>query len=74
MNCQKCGSQNIQVISETSGKIKKRGCLMSLFHITMVVLTLGLWIIIPIIIGGSKGKIKSRAKAICLNCSNSWYI
>jgi hypothetical protein len=74
MNCPNCGSQNIQMVSETSGKIKKRGCLMSMVHIFLTICTFGLWLIVPIIAGGSKGKIKSKTKAVCMGCGNQWYI
>ncbi len=46
MICKKCGSQNIQAIANTHGKIKKRGCLMTLVHIFLTIMTLGLWIIV----------------------------
>jgi hypothetical protein len=74
MTCKKCGNDNIQVISETSGKIKKRGLIITLVHIFLIVCTLGLWLIIPLLRGGSKGKIKSKTKAVCTGCGNSWYI
>lgn len=74
MNCKKCGSKNIQVTSDTSGKIKKRGCLMNLVHILLIILTFGLWLIIPLLTGGSKGKIKTNTKAVCMNCGYKWII
>lgn len=68
MVCKKCKSTNIQAVSNTYGNIKKRGCLMSLFHIFMTIFTLGLWIIIPLITGGSHGKIRTKTRFVCLNC------
>lgn len=74
MQCPKCGSQNFDIVSLTEGKIKKRGCLMSLFHILIALFTCGLWLLIPILSGGSKGKIKSRTVGVCKNCGNKFNI
>lgn len=66
--CKKCGSSRIQAVSITSGKIKKRGCLGTLFHIFMICITFGLWIIIPMLRSGSHGKIKTKVEFVCLDC------
>lgn len=68
MICPKCGSTNIQAVSNTQGKIKKRGCLMTLVHIALIVCTGGLWLIVPLLLSGSKGKIKTNIEFVCLNC------
>ncbi len=70
MVCKKCGSENIQAVANTQGKIKKRGCLMTLVHILLIICTCGLWIIIPLLRGGSKGKIKTTTDFVCLNCGS----
>lgn len=72
MKCPKCGIDNFEVISKTSGKIKRRGLLSILFHIIMMCMTAGLWIIIPLISGGSKGKIKTQTIFVCKNCGNEF--
>lgn len=66
--CKKCGSTRLQAVSVTKGKIKKRGCLAMCFHIFMIFITLGLWVIIPLLRGGSKGKIKTEIQFVCLDC------
>ena len=68
MVCKRCGSTNVQAVAITKGKIKRRGCLATLFHIFMTIITLGLWIIVPLIRGGSHGKIKTKTEFVCLNC------
>jgi hypothetical protein len=70
MVCQRCGSSNIQAVSNTYGKIKRRGCLMTCFHIFMTIITAGLWIIVPLIRGASKGKIRTKVEFVCLNCGS----
>lgn len=71
MNCPKCGSDKLQLTSSTKGKIKKRGIISTLFHLFMIFITLGLWIIVPIITSGSKGKIKTYILATCMDCGYS---
>jgi DNA-directed RNA polymerase subunit RPC12/RpoP len=68
MTCKHCGSENVQAVSNVKGKIKKRGCLMTCFHIFMAICTCGLWLIIPLLRGGSHGKIKTKTEFVCLNC------
>lgn len=70
MICKKCGSENVTV--QVVNEVKHRGCLMSLFHIIMTIFTLGLWIIIPILRGGTRSKTKSYA--VCHNCGNRWKV
>lgn len=68
MTCSRCGSSNVQAVPNTRGKIKRRGCLSVCFHVFMTIITAGLWIIIPLIRGGSRGKIKTKIEFVCLNC------
>ena len=68
MKCKRCGSTDIQAIPITYGKIKRRGCLSTLFHVFMTIITLGFWIIVPLIQGGSKGKVKPKIRFVCMNC------
>jgi hypothetical protein len=73
MVCNKCGSANVQVVGETTGEIKKRSCFATLMWIILSCLTCGLVLIFPLLRSGSKGKIKTRTKFVCLNCGNEWY-
>lgn len=69
MNCKKCGSENIQVVqgnSSTHGK----GCLWSIGRLVLIICTCGLWLLI----GGRKGKVKTKTRAICMSCGNKWNI
>lgn len=70
MKCRKCGSSNMTPLSKTTGKIKKRGCLGTSIHILLTVCTGGLWIIIPLITSGSKGKIKTKTVYVCNECGH----
>jgi len=72
MNCPKCGSNNIQAISKTTGKIKRRGLISSLIWIMLAICTFGIILIIPILRGGSRGKIKSKTAFVCLNCGKEF--
>ena len=72
MNCPKCGSNNIQAISKTTGKIKRRGLISTLIWIMLAICTCGIILIIPILRGGSKGKIKSKTAFVCLNCGKEF--
>lgn len=72
MKCPKCGSENIQAISKTEGKIKKRGCISVLIWIMLAICTFGTILLIPLLTGGSKGKIKSKTSFVCLNCGKEF--
>jgi len=74
MQCPKCGSNNYEIVPITKGKIKKRGIFMTLVHLLLIIGTGGLWIIIPILTGGSKGKIKTKTIGICRDCGNKFKI
>lgn len=64
MVCQRCGSNNVTV--QAVNEVKHRGCLMTLVHITLTVCTFGLWLIIPMLRGGTRSKTKSYA--VCQDC------
>ena len=72
MKCHKCGSENIQAVSKTSGKIKRRGLISTLINLLLVFITCGLWLIVMIIRGESKGKIKSKTAFVYLNCGKEF--
>jgi predicted RNA-binding Zn-ribbon protein involved in translation (DUF1610 family) len=70
MVCPKCGSDKIQAVSNTHGKIhNKDGCLMWCVHAFLVLCTCGLWIIYLV----KRNKIKTTTEFVCLNCGNKWH-
>lgn len=73
MKCKKCGSERIQMVAETKGKTKHRGCLGWFLWILLAICTFGLILIIPLITN-SKTKITTKTKAICMDCGKEWYI
>lgn len=70
MKCKKCGSENIQVVSETKGKIHGGSLGQSIGRLFLIMCTLGLWLLVP----KGRGKIKSKTKAVCIGCGHQWYI
>jgi hypothetical protein len=70
MLCQKCSSQNIQIVTETTGKVHGGSFMQSLGRLFLILCTCGLWLLVP----KGRGKIKSKTKAVCINCGNQWYI
>lgn len=72
MVCPKCGSEHIQAIAKTSGKIKKRGLMGSLMWLLLAICTCGLILIIPLLSGGSKGKIKTKTGFVCMDCGKEF--
>jgi predicted RNA-binding Zn-ribbon protein involved in translation (DUF1610 family) len=68
MKCPKCGSENIQAVAKTYGKVKRRGCLSMIFWLPFIIITGIFGFILALITGGSKGKIKSKTEFVCLNC------
>ena len=77
MKCPKCGSENVSIQAiQTSGKMKtnKRGCLWTIGRWTLIVCTLGLWLLVGKSNGKGKMKYTNKNRAICQNCGNSWNI
>jgi hypothetical protein len=70
MRCPKCGSENVNV--QVVNEVKHRGCLMLLVHIFLIIITFGLWWIVPILRGGARSKTKSYA--VCQSCGNRWKV
>lgn len=64
MTCKRCGSNNVNV--QAVNVVKHRGCLMTLLHVFIICITLGLWIIIPILRGGTRSKTQSWM--VCQDC------
>ena len=69
MKCNKCGSNNIQVINQTEIKTKHRGCLGWCLWILLAMCTFGLILIIPILTN-SKVKSKNNTVVVCMNCGS----
>lgn len=74
MKCPKCGSEHIQAITKTTGKIKKRGLISSILWIILALCTCGLILLIPLLSNGGKGKIKSQVSFVCLDCGKEFEI
>jgi hypothetical protein len=74
MVCKKCNNDDISIIADTQGKIKRRGCLSSIINLLLIVCTMGLWLIWVILRSGSKGSITTKSKAICKKCGYQWYL
>nr|DAF27023.1 MAG TPA: nucleic-acid-binding protein [Caudoviricetes sp.] len=72
MQCPKCNSTNIQAIAKTKGKVKKRGLIGSLMWIFLACCTCGLILLIPLLTGGSKGKIKTKTAFVCMDCGKEF--
>lgn len=72
MVCPNCGSNNSQAISNVKGRIKRRGLISTLVNLLLICCTAGAWLIIMIIRGGSKGKIKTETKFVCMDCGNEY--
>ena len=70
MKCQKCKSENIQVVTETTGKLHGGSFAQSLARLLLIFCTAGLWLLVP----KGRGRIKSKTKAVCLNCGSKWSI
>lgn len=72
MVCPSCGANNSQAISNVHGKIKRRGIISTLINLALIFCTGGLWLIIMLIRGGSKGKIKTETMFVCNECGNEF--
>ena len=77
MTCRKCGSQNVTVqIEQVSGKTKTNhtGILHAICRWTLILCTLGLWLLVPSRATNSKTKFKSKTVAICQDCGHKWTV
>jgi hypothetical protein len=66
--CPFCDSVKIQAVSNTIGEIKRRGYLAAIGHLILAICTCGLYLIIPLLAGSSRGKVKTVFQFACLNC------
>lgn len=72
MVCPNCGANNSQAISNVKGKIKRRGFISTLINLMLICCTCGTWLIIMLIRGGSKGKIKTEVIFVCNECGTEF--
>lgn len=73
MECKKCGSLDLNVTQEqTGGKMRTKnvGCLWSIGRMTLIVSTLGLWLLVGSRKETSHTSFKHQIVAICQNCGN----
>lgn len=71
MKCNKCGSSNLQIVSNTKGKVRGgRGCLMTCLWIMLAICTCGLILIIPALKNKTRGKVKTKFEAVCMDCGH----
>lgn len=73
MKCGFCGSENMQVVTETNIETNSgRGCGWILLHLLLTILTGGIWLIV-IFIRGSRLKTNTTTdtKFICMSCGRS---
>lgn len=68
MKCPKCRSENVDVVMDTSGKIKDTSILQKAGRAAMIVGTAGLWALTP----KTKGHTKSKPVALCQDCGNKF--
>ncbi|AUM96324.1 MULTISPECIES: hypothetical protein [Clostridium] len=67
MNCPKCGSDNVNIVSEQDKiKTNNKGCLVGLGRLILITCTLGLWLLVPS--RKYNSKVKNRTVGICQSC------
>jgi predicted nucleic-acid-binding Zn-ribbon protein len=69
MKCKRCTSDNVVV--QNLQTTKRRGLLMWLFWIVIIVMTFGFALIIPLL---TNTKHKLRTMVICQDCGYTWAI
>ncbi|PNX51339.1 MAG: hypothetical protein BV456_03565 [Thermoplasmata archaeon M8B2D] len=77
MQCKKCGSENvtIQFINESSTvKTNHISILRKLGRMTLIIFTLGFWLLISKRKENGKIKTKNQKQAICQDCGYSWKV
>lgn len=71
MFCEKCGSNNIQVIGNVHGKVHGGSLGQSLVRLCLIICTCGLWALFA---RKGRGKISTTTQAVCLNCGHKWRV
>lgn len=69
VTCSRCGSRNVQVVSETH--TKGRGCLSALLNLFVMFFIWWIWLFVWLARGK---KTINKTKSICLSCQNQWYV
>lgn len=72
MHCPKCGSDDIQFISNTQSK--HRSALSWLFWILIAFCTFGIGLLFLYLMGITNSKTVSKTRAVCKNCGNQWNV
>lgn len=77
MVCPKCGSENVQVLSENTGATtggKSMGCLWGIGRFFLICCTCGLWLIVGKRHTTHKTKQKYQTYGLCQNCGHKWKV
>ncbi len=72
MKCPRCGSEDIEFISNTYSK--NRGCLSWIGWTLLAVFTCGLGFLFLYFMALTNKKTLTKTRAICRNCGNQWDI
>lgn len=75
--CGKCGSMNVsyQVVQTgATTKTKKKGILYKLGRWTLIICTLGLWLVFGKKASKSKTTFQTETVAVCQGCGNRWTV
>ena len=75
--CPRCHGTNVQVQvvnTKMSTRNRGRGILWTIGRWTLILCTLGLWILVGRSKGKSNTKIKNEAFAVCQGCANKWKV
>lgn len=75
MICPKCGSENVNVMTEQVGaktKSNNMGCLWTLGRYCLIFCTCGLWLLVGKRSGRSKTQFENQTVAVCQNCGHKW--
>lgn len=70
MICPKCGSDKVNVVMDTSQKVRDVTIFRKLGRLLLIICTCGLWLLVP----RKKGSTKSRPVALCQNCGNKFNV
>lgn len=73
MVCKKCGSNNMNVVSEQVGsktKKKKMGFIYGMVRAMLILCTCGLWLVMGKKSGTEKTSFNHKTVAICQSCGN----
>ena len=69
MKCPKCKSENVNIVMDTSGRVKGPSLMQKAGHMVKNTATLGVY---GAIAGKPMGKTKSKPVALCQKCGNKF--